>query len=99
MMQTDWFEVWRSRDWFEAVFGPLLSVLTEEGAILLLGVPMTLALWIQTKSIYVPAVILVLFAGFIISGAPPAAAFAGYLIVVAATLLAYRSIYSSGRPM
>jgi len=98
-MQTDWFELWKDGNWFEAVFGPLLSVVTETGAILLLGVPLTLALWIQTGSLYLPATILVLFAGFIIAGAPPAAAFVGYMIVVAATLLAYRSIYSSGRPM
>ena len=98
-MKTDWFQLWRDGDWFEATFGPLLSLLGQEGALLILGVPLTLALWIQTESLYVPATILVLFAGFIIAGAPPAAAFVGYMIVVAATLLAYRSIYSSGRPM
>jgi hypothetical protein len=98
-MQTDWFELWRDGRWFEATFGPVQELLGEEGVILLLGVPMTLALWIQTESLYVPATILVLFTGLIISGAPPAAAFVGYMIVVAATLLAYRSIYSSGRPM
>lgn len=95
----DWFDLLQSGDWFQATFGPYFALLSEPGVTLLLGTPLTLALWIQTDSLYVPGTLLVLFVGLIVGGAPPAASLAGYLIIVAAVVLAYRSIYSSGRPM
>jgi hypothetical protein len=36
---------------------------------------------------------LTLFAGMILGGAPPAATFIGYLVIVVAAGLAYRSIF------
>jgi hypothetical protein len=93
LLQTDWLTFWESGQWFEAMFRPYVALLTRAGVILLLGTPFTLALWIQTGNLAVPATFLTLFAGLIIGGAPPAATFIGYLIIVVAAGLAYRSIF------
>lgn len=96
LLQTDWLTLWENGNWFEATFGPLSQQLTRPAVVLLLGGPFTLALWMQTEQITVPAVILALFMGLFLTGAPAGATIVGYLIVVAGTLVAYRSIFGDG---
>jgi hypothetical protein len=93
---TDWLEVWRSGDWLRGILGPFVELLGRETFVLLLGAPLSLGLWIQTQSMVVPAVILTLFMGLILGGAPPEATLIGYVVVIVATLLAYRSVSGVG---
>lgn len=95
---TNWIDLWEAGRWLEASIGPYIALLGRATLMLLVGAPFTLALWIQTEDFGPPAVILTLFMGLLISGAPPGATIAGYVIVLIATTLAYRSITGvSGR--
>jgi hypothetical protein len=51
-----------------------------------------MALWQQSESVVPPGIMLTLFMGLLLGGAPPGATLAGYLVVVVATTMAYRSI-------
>lgn len=94
----NWFaDFWKTGDWFGGAFQPLVWRLTRPGVILLLGGPLSLALWIQTESLIMPATLLVLFMGLMLGGAPAGATIIGYIVVVAATVLAYRSISGVGK--
>lgn len=96
--QTDWVEVLKNGNLFRLAFEPYTNLIGRSAVTVVLGAPFTLALWIQTKSISVPAVLLVLFASLMIGGAPPAASMIGYLLVVAAVVIGYRTILGSGGP-
>jgi hypothetical protein len=96
LLQTDWVDVWASGDWFHGAFGPVTSVLGRPTVVLLLGAPFTLALWQQTGSLSVPGIMLALFMGLFLSGAPAEATLVGYLVVVGGALVAYRSIFGDG---
>lgn len=98
LLDTDWLQFWENGNWFDGMFEPFVALLTRQGIVLLIGTPFTLGLWMQTGNLAVPGVFLVLFAGLIIGGAPPAATFIGYLIVVVAAALAYRSVFGGSRP-
>lgn len=97
--QTDWVEVLRQGDLFRLAFEPYTNLLGRSAVVLVLGAPFTMALWVQTKSLSVPAVLLVLFASLMIGGAPPAASMVGYLLVVAAIIAGYRTILGEGGPV
>jgi len=97
--QTDWVEVLKNGNLFRIAFEPYINLVSREGVVLLLGLPFTMALWIQTRSISVPSVLLVLFASLMIGGAPPAASMVGYLLVVAAIIIGYRTILGDGGPV
>jgi hypothetical protein len=71
-------------------------VLGRPTVVLLLGAPFTLALWQQTGSLSVPGIMLALFMGLFLSGAPAEATLVGYLVVVGGALVAYRSIFGDG---
>lgn len=88
----DWVEFWKDGQWFQGALGPYTQLLGRPAMLLLLGVPFTLGLWIQTESLTIPATILVLFMGLLLSGAPAGATLVGYIMVVVATVIAYRSI-------
>lgn len=92
----DWLQLWKDQKWFQATFEPLVWRLGRAGGTLLIGAPFTLALWQQTESIAMPGIILVLFMGLILGGAPAGAALVGYLIVVLAVLVSYYTIYGGG---
>lgn len=92
----DWLAIWRDGDWLTGVFEPFVWLLGEPTVILLLGTPLTLGLWIQTESIVIPGVILALFMGLLISGAPAGATIIGYVIVVLAVAIGYSSISGGG---
>jgi len=92
----DWIEFWKNGQWFEGAVRPYIHLLGREAMLLLLGAPLTLALWIQTESLTIPSTILVLFFGLLLSGAPPGATLVGYIMVVVATVIAYRSITGVG---
>lgn len=96
LLQTDWLSVWESGNWLEGMVGPYVELVGRSAVVLLVGAPFTMALWIQTESLTLPAVILTLFMGLALGGAPPEATLVGYLMVVVATLLAYRSITGVG---
>jgi hypothetical protein len=76
--------------------GPYVGLVGREAVVLMLAAPFTLALWIQTESLTMPAVILTLFMGLLLGGAPAEATMLGYLLVVAATVVAYRSLTGVG---
>lgn len=92
----DWFEAWKDGNWLEGVFGPFIWLLGEPAVVLLLVVPTALGLFIQTESIGPPAILIILFGGLILGGLPAEAAVAGYVIVVVAVLLGYRSVTGAG---
>lgn len=96
-LDTNWIDLWEQGKWFEGMFRPLVWRLGRPGLVLLLGAPLSLALWIQTESLTVPAVLLALFAGLLLGNAPPGAAIVGYIIVVIAALISYRAIPGVGR--
>lgn len=89
----DWLQYWKDGDWFNATFRPLVWRLGEEGVTLLIAAPFTLALWQQTETIRIPAIMLVMFLGLLLGGAPAGAALGGYLMVVLAVLGTYYAIY------
>jgi len=93
----DWLKYWQQGDWFTGAFRPIIWRLSRPGAVLLLGGPFTLALWWQTESMIMPATLIALFMGLWVGGAPPGAALIGYILVVVATVLAYRSITGVGK--
>jgi len=97
-LDVNWLDLWENGQWFEATYRPYIELLGRPAVALLLGAPLTLALWIQTESLTVPGTLLALFLGLMLSNAPPSAAIVGYLIVVIAVMLAYRSISGVGRP-
>jgi hypothetical protein len=88
----DWLEFWKDMDWFSGMFEPLIWRLGRAGTGLLIGAPFTMALWQQSESVVPPGIMLTLFMGLLLGGAPPGATLAGYLVVVVATTMAYRSI-------
>ncbi|MFY4814534.1 hypothetical protein ACOJIV_17825 [Haloarcula sp. AONF1] len=96
LLQTDWIDVWASGDWFHGAFGPVTATLGRPTVVLLLGAPFTLALWQQTGSLTVPGIMLALFMGLFLAGAPAEATLVGYLVVVGGALIAYRSIFGDG---
>jgi hypothetical protein len=93
----DFFEFWKNFEMFKGVFEPLIWRLGRSGAGLLLGVPFTMALWQQTESVVPPAIMLTLFMGLLLGGAPAGATIGGYLLVVVAATIAYRSIFGRQR--
>jgi len=93
----DWFQFWKDKELFRAVFEPLIWRLGRTGAGLLIGTPFTMALWQQAESVVPPAIMLTLFMGLLLGGAPAGATIAGYLLVVVATTIAYRSIFGRQR--
>jgi len=98
VLQTDWWADWKNGNWFDAVFAPILWRFGRPAAALLIAAPFSMALWQQAESAVPPAIMIVLFMGLILGGAPAGAAFAGYLLVVVAVTIAYRSIFSGGEP-
>jgi hypothetical protein len=98
LLQTepDWLTLWESGQWFEATFEPFVYRLTRPGAALLIAAPFAMALWQQAEDIVVPGVLLTLFMGLLLGGAPPGATIVGYLIITVAATVAYRSIFSGG---
>jgi len=97
VLDPNWFDAWTNGNWFKAVFDPLTWRLTRSGAILLIGVPFAIGLWTQSESIVMRAVLLTLFMGLLLGGAPAGATIVGYVLVIGATILAYRSISGVGK--
>lgn len=94
----DWFEeYWQTGDWLGAALEPFIWLLGRPTFILLLTVPPTVGLWIQAESIIPPAIIITLFMGLILAGAPAGATIVMYIVVIIATLIAYRSITGVGK--
>ena len=93
---TDWISYWESGQWFSGTFEPYIALLGRPAVVMLIAGPFTLALWIQTESVTTPAIFIALFFGLLLTGAPPAVATLGYVIVTIATMVAYRSIFGSG---
>lgn len=94
VLDTEWMDLWFEGDWWTALFEPYFQLVGEPGVLLIVGAPTTIAFWIQTGSIYTPAALLALFAGFLLAGAPPAATIVGYLLIVVAIMFSYRSIFN-----
>lgn len=81
-----------NESWLNCSLQPFLDLLGEPVVVMLLGVPLAIALWWQTREIAVPGVILALFAGTLIAGAPPEVAIIGYMLVTAALVIGLRNI-------
>lgn len=94
----DFFTAWKNGNWFEATFAPILWRFGRPTAGLLIATPFTMALWQQTESAVPPAIMISLFMGLILAGAPAGAMFAGYLLIVVAVTVAYRSVFHGGGP-
>jgi len=93
----NFWDLWESKEMFRAMLEPILWRVGPEGLALLLGVPFTFALWQQSESIAPPAILLSLFMGLLLAAAPAGATLAGYVLIVVAVALAYRSIFGGGR--
>lgn len=92
----NWLDAWEAGNWLKGMIEPYVWRLGRATFVLLLGAPLTLGLWIQTESLVMPGVILALFMGLMLSGAPPAATIVGYVIVTLAVAIAYKSITGVG---
>lgn len=90
--ETDWTEVLMNEEWWDAIFGPLIQQLG--GPILVGGSALfyCIALFWYTGSIFPPAVLLTMYAGLLVFGAPAPIAAAAGLVVTLAVALAYYSI-------
>lgn len=82
-------------DWLDCIVGPFFEQLGRVIVVMILGGFYSASLYWYTHSIYPPAVILSLFVGLLVLGAPaPMATVAGLLVTIALAL-AYMSIYRS----
>lgn len=95
LLATDWTQCWYDGDWLHCIEGPFFAQLGRTVAIMLLGGFYTVSLYWYTSSLYPPTVVITMFAGLLVFGAPaPVAVIAGLLVTVALAL-AYMSIYRS----
>lgn len=99
ILQSDpnWLDFWENGEWLNGAIQPYIHLLGRATLLLLLGAPLTIAMWVQTEDLVIPGIILSLFMGLLLSGAPAGATIAGYVVVLLATMLAYRSITGVGR--
>lgn len=93
----DWIDYWANGQWLDGAIQPYIHLLGRATLLLLLGAPLTMAMWVQTEDLVIPGIILSLFMGLLLTGAPAGATLAGYVVVLLATMLAYRSITGAGR--
>lgn len=97
LLDPDWLQYWKNGEWFKATFQPLVWRLGEAGLTLLIAAPFNLALWQQTESLRMPAIMIALFVGLMLGGAPANAVIVGYLVMVVAALGTYYAIYDGGQ--
>lgn len=99
LAETDWTQCWYDRSagpgWLYCFNGPYFEQIGRAVVVMLLGGFYTTSLYWYTRSLYPPAVILTLFGGLLVFGAPAPVAAIGGLIVTVALALAYLSIYRS----
>lgn len=81
-----------NESWLDCSLQPFIDLVGEPVFLMLLGVPLTVALWWQTQEIAVPAVVVALFAGILIAGVPAQVAIIAYLLVAAALVMGLRNI-------
>lgn len=86
---------WLSGNWFDSLLAPYVDLIGQAGLVLGVGAPFTLALYVQNGDIRPAAVLLALYAGLIIGGAPPLLSTALYLVVVAALAAAGTKVVAS----
>lgn len=91
---TDYFDLWgESKNWFDALLHPFTDLLGEPALIMILGGFYVLALGWYTEDIRPPAVVIILYAGVFIFGAPAPVAIIFGAIATVAIALAYMWIY------
>lgn len=91
---TDYVELWgEEREWFDALVMPYVDLLGEGGVILIVGVFYFISLTWYTEDIRPAAVLIILYAGVWVFGAPAQVALIFGLVATLAVALAYMSIY------
>jgi len=93
MASVDIVQLIRDRDWWTAIWAGLLEQVGRQSLIATLGTFYFLGLWWWTGSIFPPAIVLALYGGSIIMGAPAPVAITGGLIVTVAVALSYYAIF------
>lgn len=91
---TDYIDLWaESKNWFDAIIGPYVDLLGKPAIIMILGGFYFLALGWYTEDIRPPAVVILLYGGVFVFGAPAPVAMIFGAIATVAIALAYMSIY------
>lgn len=91
---TDYIDLWaESKDWFHAIVKPFTDLIGEPAVLMLLAGFYFIALFWYTEDIRPPALVIVLYAGVFVFGAPAPVAMIFGAIATVAIALAYMSIY------
>lgn len=90
---TDITKLLRNHQFWDAIWAGLLDSVGLMLFIAIMGTFYFVSLWWYTGSIFPPAIVLTLYGGTIIMGAPPPLAIAGGLVVTIALAFAYYVIF------
>lgn len=91
---TDYIELWgESHEWFDAIVTPFTELVGEPAMVMILGGFYFLSLGWYTEDIRPPAVVMLLYGGVFIFGAPAPVAMIFGAAATIAIALAYMSIY------
>jgi hypothetical protein len=82
-----------SKDWFHAIVRPYTDLLGTPAVVMILGGFYVISLMWYTEDIRPPAVILILYGGVFIFGAPASVAMIFGAVSTVAIAIAYMSIY------
>lgn len=93
LASVDVIELLRAGDWWDAIWAGLFATVGRQTLVTTLGTFYFLSLWWFTGSIFPPAIVLTLYGGSIIMGAPAPIAITGGMIVTIAMTLAYYAIF------
>lgn len=93
VLAIDYFQCYNNSSWVDCSSLPYTNLLGSPVVGMLLIIPTSLALWMQSKSIIVPGSLLVLLVGVLFGGVLPAGvAYVIYAVITVALTLGYRSI-------
>jgi len=91
---TDYFDLWgESKNWFDAIVSPYTDLLTEPAVVMILGGFYALALGWYTEDIRPPAVVIILYAGVFVFGAPAPVAIIFGAVATVGLAMAYMWIW------
>lgn len=95
---TDYIELWaEEHDWFHAIVKPFTDLLSEPGVLLMVGAMYFIAVTWYAEDIRPASVVILLYAGVFVFGAPGPVAIVFGAIATVGVSLAYMSVYGLRR--